>query len=67
MRKESCYHSDELRSDRTLPVDWVFRCVLGLRRFFANGFTVLLRIGVLRAGINNNMRTRIKMFGDAAC
>ena len=63
MRKEN-YHSDEFLSECTRPVDDVFRFVDGFKRFFANGFTVLLRIGVFRAGIiEDNMVLRIKTFG----
>ena len=62
MRKEN-YHSDEFLSECTRPVDDVFRFVDGFKRFFANGFTVLLRIGVFRAGIHKNISYISNNFG----
>ena len=52
MRKR-IYQSEEPLSERTRPVERVFRFVFDFKRVFANGFTVLLLIGVLLAGIKD--------------
>jgi len=62
MRKEN-YHSGAFLSERTRPVEDLLRWVLGCKRRFANGFTVLLRIGVFRDGIYNNVCQILKGSG----